>query len=284
MNIEWLAADQLTANDYNPNMVFTAELRLLERSILKQGWIQPLLITPERVVIDGFHRWRLALESELLRAKYGGMVPCATLNVGPDEAMILTVRMNRAKGSHAALGMSALVKRLIDLYGWDPQEVAQEIGANRAEVDLLYQDSIFKERNIAGRPAMNQIGFDVRSVDHAEIQPWRTRAARDHVDLADTPETSWWKVTDVACAGLMRVRREGHRGGRIKGVYVDPAFRRLGLGTALTEYVIEQAINLGATYVEAYAWNSKWYLARGFEVVGRNRHGAAFVRKFFANS
>ena len=149
MNIEWLPASLLVANDYNPNYVLGPELRLLERSIVRQGWVQPVLISRDNTIIDGFHRWRLSLESEQLQAKYQGQIPCARLDVDRDEAMILTVRMNRAKGSHESVRMSALVKRLIDEYAWDPQQIAQEIGANRAEVDLLYQDSIFKERNIA---------------------------------------------------------------------------------------------------------------------------------------
>ena len=115
--------------------------------------------------------------------------------------------------------------------------------------------------------------MNVREVDYIEVRPWASRAARDHVDLADTPRTRWWKVDDVACAGLMLV---GH-GARVKGVYVDPAFRGQGIGTELTEYVLAQCA--GLDFIEAYAWNAPWYEARGFEVIGGNRHGAKRVRK-----
>jgi len=146
--IEWRDAESLSANDYNPNMVMNPELRLLERSLLRTGWVQPILITPDGTIIDGFHRWRLCLESKVLRERYGSKIPCAVLDVSSAEAKMLTVRMNRAKGTHAALKMSELVKSLIDEHGCDPQEVAIEIGATKDEVDLLYQDSIFKARNI----------------------------------------------------------------------------------------------------------------------------------------
>lgn len=139
----------LTANDYNPNVVFNQELRLLERSIQKTGWVQPIIISRDNIIIDGFHRWRLAQDSAALKKKYGGRVPCVRMDVGPDVAMILTIRMNRAKGTHVAVRMSAVIKRLIDDYGWDPQQVALEIGGTLAEVTLLYQDSIFKARKIA---------------------------------------------------------------------------------------------------------------------------------------
>ncbi len=146
--IEWIDANDLTANGWNPNAVFSQELRLLERSIVKTGWTQPILVSKDNIIIDGFHRWRLSLDSPKVRAIYKGLVPCARINVGEAEAMILTVRMNRAKGTHVAVRMSDLVKKLVDEHGLDPDQIAAEIGGDRAEVDLLYQDSIFKMKNI----------------------------------------------------------------------------------------------------------------------------------------
>lgn len=146
--IEWRDASSLNANDYNPNVVFTPELKLLERSILKTGWVQPVLITEDGTIIDGFHRHRLAQDSAKLREKYHGKVPCAVMDITPQEAMVVTIRMNRAKGSHVAVRMSEIVHKLIDEMGMLPEELAQDIGASKAEIDLLYQDGVFKMKNI----------------------------------------------------------------------------------------------------------------------------------------
>lgn len=146
--IEWRLASELKANDYNPNIVFTPELKLLERSILKTGWVQPILITQDGTIIDGFHRHRLAQDSAKLREKYDGKVPCAVLDLSPEQAMVNTIRMNRAKGTHVAVRMSEIVKSLIDQYGMHPQELAQEIGATQAEIELLHQEGVFKMKNI----------------------------------------------------------------------------------------------------------------------------------------
>lgn len=146
--IEWREAANLNANDYNPNIVFTPELKLLERSILKTGWVQPILITRNGTIIDGFHRHRLAQDSLKLREKYKGMVPCAVMEITDIEAMVVTIRMNRAKGSHVAVRMSEIVRNLIDKMGVLPEELAQDIGATKAEIDLLYQDGVFKMKNI----------------------------------------------------------------------------------------------------------------------------------------
>jgi ParB-like chromosome segregation protein Spo0J len=147
-NIEWRDAATLNGNDYNPNTVFNPELRLLERSILLTGWVQPVLCTKDGTIIDGFHRVMLSRESVSLRARYAGKVPCAVIDLPRDQAMMLTIRMNRAKGTHVAVRMSEIVRELIDVHACDPQEVAIEIGATKDEIDLLYQDGVFKMKNI----------------------------------------------------------------------------------------------------------------------------------------
>ncbi len=146
--VEWRDASGLNANDYNPNVVMTAELRLLELSIIKQGWVQPVLITTDGVIIDGFHRAMLARDSKLLRERYHGQCPCVVLRLSRPDAMLLTIRINRAKGTHVAFRMAAIVRELLDVHGYDPQQVAQEIGATVEEVNLLHQDGIFEARDI----------------------------------------------------------------------------------------------------------------------------------------
>lgn len=150
--IEWRAADELRTNDWNPNVVHAPELRLLETSILENGWVQPVLINETGLLIDGFHRVMLAQRSKPLRERYAGEVPCAVLDLDDIQARLLTVRINRAKGSHVAVRMSALVKTVIDEGGLSVEEVARQIGATPAEVELLHQDDVFKARDIPNWP------------------------------------------------------------------------------------------------------------------------------------
>lgn len=146
--VVWLPAVMLTANNYNPNIVFNKELDLLELSLLKSGWLQPILIAKSGEIIDGFHRWSLSQRSVPLKKKYDGLVPCVVMDLSRHEAIMLTVRINRAKGTHVALKMSDLVKELIDVHSCDRQSIADSIGANLDEIDLLYQDSIFEAKNM----------------------------------------------------------------------------------------------------------------------------------------
>lgn len=146
--VEWRDADELDGNLWNPNVVASPEFRLLELSILRNGWIQPVLVNRTGIIIDGFHRWTLARESKALRERYGKQIPCTVLDVPDDEAMLITIRMNRAKGAHVATRMHEIVRRLLHDHGYAPEQVAREMGATLDEVTLLDQEGVFKARDI----------------------------------------------------------------------------------------------------------------------------------------
>jgi ParB-like chromosome segregation protein Spo0J len=57
--VEWVQSNLIEANDYNPNTVAPPEMKLLECSIVEDGYTMPIvtwLEDGEREVIDGFHR------------------------------------------------------------------------------------------------------------------------------------------------------------------------------------------------------------------------------------
>ena len=147
-DIQWIHFSQLTANDYNPNVVMNQELKLLELSILQNGWLHPILINKDLTVIDGFHRYSLTKISEKVQGMTGGMIPTIVLDLTEAERMLLTIRINRAKGSHIAFKMADIVKKLITEYEYSPKEVAKQIGATKAEIDLLLQEDVFKKLDI----------------------------------------------------------------------------------------------------------------------------------------
>jgi hypothetical protein len=147
-NIQWIPVDELKANHYNPNRVMNAEMNLIEKSILKTGWIQPILVNKNKVIIDGFHRWTLSRLSTQLREIYHGKVPCAVLDVSDAEAMIITVRINRAKGTHLAFRMADYVKEIVEKHKVPIDQLARDIGATFEEVQLLMTSDIFVEKDI----------------------------------------------------------------------------------------------------------------------------------------
>lgn len=140
-SIVWKDPNELRANDYNPNTVIEKEMKLLEFSIRKNGWLHAAIITQDDVIIDGFHR-------HLIAKRNGWKIPCMVLNMSEPERIMLTVRINRAKGSHVAIKMADLVKELVNEHGVSPQQICEGIGCDKSEVELLLMDGIFEKHDI----------------------------------------------------------------------------------------------------------------------------------------
>ncbi|MBT6230482.1 MAG: ParB N-terminal domain-containing protein [Candidatus Scalindua sp.] len=147
-NVEWVDVDLLNSNDYNPNVVLNQELKLLEFSILKNGWIQPILVSDDYIIIDGYHRSYISKNSKAMRSAYDGKVPVVKMNLSEGERKILTIRINRAKGNHVSVKMHDIVVSLIDEHNYTPAQIMEGIGCTKEEVDLLYKDGVFDHLNI----------------------------------------------------------------------------------------------------------------------------------------
>ena len=136
--IQWVDPDSLRSNDYNPNHVFSPEMRLLKLSILEDGWTQPIVARPDGEIVDGFHRWTLARTDDAVRAASGGKVPVAFLPESKTRAdqMIATIRHNRARGQHGILKMGDIV-RALEKNGLAADEIQSRLGMDREERERL---------------------------------------------------------------------------------------------------------------------------------------------------
>ena len=88
------------------------------------------------------------MDSEELYKKYSGRVPCVVMDIDDREAMLLTIRMNRAKGVHEASAMAKIAKKLIDDFGMTPKILQTELGMSDREIELLLSDTVFDIKNI----------------------------------------------------------------------------------------------------------------------------------------
>lgn len=201
--IQWIDCDKLVANHYNPNRVMNAEMNLIERSILQTGWIQPILVNKNNVIIDGFHRWTLSRLSPSLRSKYHGKVPCAVLDVNDVEAMVITVRINRAKGTHLAFRMSEYVRELVEKHKIPMDRLATDIGATFDEVQLLMKSDVFEAKDVQNW-AYSEAWFPAESgrtrlptlwdfVDGKEVIDNKQKQADDSAE--------WFRIADKQIVG-----------------------------------------------------------------------------------
>jgi ParB-like chromosome segregation protein Spo0J len=138
--MRWLAREELSANDWNPNKQAPPEHRLLAISLLENGWTQPIVARAQAdghlEIVDGFHRWTVAAKAEVA-ALTGGLVPVVVLPpTDPATARMATVRHNRARGTHHVLGMAAIVADLLQM-NIEPAEIARRLEMDPEEVDRL---------------------------------------------------------------------------------------------------------------------------------------------------
>lgn len=145
-NVEWYEASKFQANNWNPNRVLKAEYDILVKNIDALGWVQPIIANKDFVIIDGFHRWRISQDVDLIKKKYNGFVPAVIIDVDTKTAMIYTIRMNRAKGIHASNGMQYVAKKLVNEFGMTKESLANELGMSDNEVELLLSDSVLKHK------------------------------------------------------------------------------------------------------------------------------------------
>jgi ParB-like chromosome segregation protein Spo0J len=141
----WVKSDALHANDYNPNSVAPPEMRLLQLSIMSDGYTQPIVAWPDGdgsyEVIDGFHRNRVGREVGAVRRRVHGRLPIAVINsdrTSKEDRIAATIRHNRARGKHAVDAMADIVLDL-SRRNWDDAKIAMELGMDSDEVLRLKQ-------------------------------------------------------------------------------------------------------------------------------------------------
>lgn len=139
--VRWVPAEQIQANDYNPNAVAPPEMALLELSIIEDGYTQPIVVWEVEPgnyeVVDGFHR-------HLIGKKLGlSHLPVVVVNqdrIDRGDRIASTIRHNRARGKHQVGAMSEIVQEL-SRRNWSDQKIAKELGMEPDEVLRLKQIS-----------------------------------------------------------------------------------------------------------------------------------------------
>jgi ParB-like chromosome segregation protein Spo0J len=142
----WVASEHIIANDYNPNAVAPPEMKLLELSILSDGYTQPIVAWEVETgfeVVDGFHRHRVGRESAEVRERIHGYLPLAVIREDREDRgdrIAATIRHNRARGKHQVSAMSDIVVEL-KRRNWSDAKIGKQLGMDPDEVLRLSQIS-----------------------------------------------------------------------------------------------------------------------------------------------
>ena len=142
--VQWVKADSVKKNDYNPNEVAPPEMELLKVSILEDGYTQPIVtfaVEDGREVVDGFHRSRVGKECPEVSGRVKGYLPVVTINQDREDKgdrIAATIRHNRARGKHRVQAMSDIVIEL-KRRNWSDAKISKNLGMDEDEVLRLCQ-------------------------------------------------------------------------------------------------------------------------------------------------
>lgn len=142
--VQWVPAETVQANDYNPNTVAPPEMELLRHSIAEDGYTQPIVawdLGTSKEVVDGFHRNRVGKECKDVYKRVHGYLPIAVINVerqDRNDRIASTIRHNRARGKHKIDAMSDIVVEL-KRRNWSDDKICRELGMQPDEVLRLCQ-------------------------------------------------------------------------------------------------------------------------------------------------
>jgi N-acetylglutamate synthase-like GNAT family acetyltransferase len=119
------------------------------------------------------------------------------------------------------------------------------------------------------QPALRQaVSFEIKEVSFSEVSPFRRDAAAARVSLKDLEGARWFAAYQAGViVGVAGLTVSGSRA-KMRGLYVSPACRRQGIAAALTERRLVECRGKVAA-VEAFAYNPRHYLRRGFRAVGK---------------
>lgn len=140
----WVKADEVRANDYNPNSVAPPEMKLLAHSIGEDGYTQPIVTWRTDglyEVVDGYHRNRVGREVPEVRERLKGFLPITVVNAertDRGDRIAATIRHNRARGKHRIDAMSEIVVEL-RRRNWTNEKIGRELGMDPDEVLRLTQ-------------------------------------------------------------------------------------------------------------------------------------------------
>lgn len=174
----WVKNESVIANDYNPNSVAAPEMKLLEISIMEDGYTQPIVTfvgDGEREVVDGFHRNRVGKECESVRTRVKGYLPVVTINSergDKGDRIAATIRHNRARGKHKISAMSDII---VDLKrrNWSDEKIGRDLGMDPDEVLRLSQISglaeMFADRDFSEAWEADLINEDDNLSDMEEM-------------------------------------------------------------------------------------------------------------------
>lgn len=145
---QWLPREEIEPNDWNPNDMEEPERERLFKSLMDNGWTQPIVIhAEEHYIIDGEQRWHVSGREELARRDDitppdvpAGYVPVYGITVDENHAKVATIQHNRARGYAGADDLREYLRGLTQYGVLDDDDVTERIDVTDDEIRRLLDE------------------------------------------------------------------------------------------------------------------------------------------------
>lgn len=142
--------DAIRPAEWRANYTLKPDMRLLADSLRDYGWLSPILVRREdATIVDGFHRWVAAQNDQEIMRRDRNMVPVAWLDIDQVDAMIMHVRLNRARGELQARALSNILHQIHNSRKYRHIPLHALFQMRQEEVELLFDASLLKSRKIS---------------------------------------------------------------------------------------------------------------------------------------
>lgn len=215
LDVTWVPRASLSPNEYNPSTSDGTTREVLKKSIMDNGFTQPLLVQSDGTIINGESRWFVARHPDIREDESltpdgvdAGYVPVYVLDGGEKEAMVATYQHNAATGSHDKEDVAELVRETddiewaLDRLEMDEEEldVLEETGEDISDVDFdtdtdagAYTETV--EFDVSNRELLAEMCGTIDAQRLVKLARFIVETGL-HEEV-DAPDPDWSNVPDV---------------------------------------------------------------------------------------
>ena len=136
--VEWVPAETLEANGWNPNHMADNERKMLVGSMRKYGMSQAIVSMKEGRIIDGWHRNYTGSTDPVLSERMYHYLPRVCIEGDEADQREATLLFNETKGKHYVDKEGQVIRDLVEL-GRDDTELSKNLGKTDEELTRLKQ-------------------------------------------------------------------------------------------------------------------------------------------------
>lgn len=150
MQITNVPFNALKSPSWGATTLLRPEKNLLKLSLLESGWLQPIVVkSDDMTIIDGYHRWLIAQDDEKFIKKHGTLIPVIFHDVDDIDAMVIHVRLNRARGTQNVYALSKIVKKIVASSKYTEVDLGNILLMHDDEIDILLSSGLLKKKDWA---------------------------------------------------------------------------------------------------------------------------------------